>query len=405
MRRGLKGIVKGSCLSNHCIRYGLYPGKCSMKKTALCECIAKEKIIDNQASSVASSSLRNEMDKITVLTATSGRPDKLRRFLDGLISADGFQTIDVIILHNGHERETEKILRSFSAKYRNIIVLQSEHCNRGKARNILINEAKGEVLYFLDDDVVIKPDAFCVLRDYLKRYPHIGIMGGINRTPRDSSYFQRAQGYAFGSFFGTLWVSLRYFGLEKATLTDERFLILCNLAMRRAVFMENGTRFPEHIICAEENVVLQELSSRGIKALHIPELIVFHERRKNLYAFCQQVFTYGRGRCQAIKYLRKINNICYLIPSTFLLYLCSLLIVRQPIYRIPLYVYLLLCIVSSFYLMIKTKNVISSLITIILFPATHIAYGFGFLFEIFSGGLTLSLFSYFQRRHIEEDRE
>ena len=51
---------------------------------------------------------------------------------------------------------------------------------------------------------------------------------------------------------------------------------------------------------------------RGYHAMYIPELIVYHERRKTYVAFCKQIYTYGRGRCQIIKYVS--NAIQTFIP-------------------------------------------------------------------------------------------
>ena len=83
---------------------------------------------------------------------------------------------------------------------------------------------------------------------------------------------------ALGSFFGSLWVSQRYRKFGRDRRVDESALILCNLAARRGIFAKENMYFSGNLISAEENLLLARLSRLGYKAMHIPELEVFHER-------------------------------------------------------------------------------------------------------------------------------
>ncbi|MFH1076676.1 MAG: glycosyltransferase, partial [Pseudomonadota bacterium] len=264
--------------------------------------------------------------------------------------------ITVLVLLNGESPSTERILTRYHAQYENIEFLKSEKARKGAARNILLRHVRTELVYFLDDDVTVSGDTCSVMLESMEKYPQADIIGGPNLTPPASELFQVAQGAALGSFFGTLWMSRRYTRCGKPVVADERMLILCNLAFRRRVFEKSNICFNNSIICAEENLLLQELMCAGYKAMYVPGLIVYHERRKNYSEFCRQIFTYGRGRCQAVKCHFRMDNLLYCIPAMFLAYLGALLVWYWPGYLLPGYAYLTVCLFNAVKKAIETKH-------------------------------------------------
>jgi len=151
-------------------------------------------------------------------------------------------------------------------------------------------------LLFLDDDVVAHPDLLCRLVELGDVWPDAMVFGGPNETPPASSRFQMVQGAVLASIIGSGPVRRRY-GRHPAGAADQRFFTLCNLAVRREVMLP----FPPDLVCAEENVVLSELSRRGFAMRYDPGLLVFHERRPSVPTFLAQVFGYGRGRGQLLR--------------------------------------------------------------------------------------------------------
>ncbi|MFH2144435.1 MAG: glycosyltransferase, partial [Candidatus Omnitrophota bacterium] len=300
-----------------------------------------------------------------------------------------------IFLINGENLITESLLEQYSQKHNNIRFIKSDKQSRGAARNTLIKYACGEVVYFLDDDVLVAKDSFSVLRRNMEKHKDVDIMGGPNLTPPGSGCFQIAQGAVLGSFFGTLWMSKRYNSFGKSIFADERALILCNLAFRRRVFEKNKLFFNGSIVCAEENLLLQQLMDAGCKAMHIPELIVYHERRNTYDAFCRQIFIYGKGRAQAIFCRPQVTNMIYVIPSLFVVYLLLLCWPPFAITKMPLYGYGIFTVFAAITLIFKAGfNVF--LFGLILFPTIHIAYGMGFINEIFKKAIQ-SFATFFMR--------
>ncbi|MGH9026751.1 MAG: glycosyltransferase, partial [Acidimicrobiia bacterium] len=165
----------------------------------------------------------------------------------------------------------------------------------GAARNELLPRARGEVLFFLDDDIVAPPFLLRRLVELMKQHPEVGVFGGPNVTPPGSSRFQVVQGAVLASPMGAGPVRRRY-GDHPFGQADERSFILCNLAVRREAMVP----FDTDLVCAEENAVLLELKRRNLGMLYDPYLAVYHERRDTPRGFAQQMFKYGRGRGQVM---------------------------------------------------------------------------------------------------------
>ncbi|MBL7196949.1 MAG: glycosyltransferase [Candidatus Omnitrophica bacterium] len=341
------------------------------------------------------------MEKISVITVTSNRKKSLHRYIKSVICADEFTNLELIFLINGQDPAAESLLKEYSQKYNNIRFVKAGRQNRGKARNTLVGYARGEIMYFLDDDVIVAKNTFSVMLESMKRYPDVDIIGGPNLTPPGSSLFQVAQGVVLGNFFGTLWMSKRYESSGKSVLANERSLILSNLAFRREVFEKSNIFFSESIVCAEENLLLQKLMDVGYKAMYVPELIVYHERRKEYSGFCRQIFTYGRGRAQAIFQRPVGGNIVYFTPALFVVYLTMLCWRSFAITGIPLYVYSMFTIIAAGVIAFKNGPGMFWF-GVVLFPTVHLAYGTGFVVEVFKRAMR-GLWIFFVRREKQDN--
>jgi len=324
------------------------------------------------------------MPKITIATVTSNRDALLKRYLESLVDADCFQEVENLILLNGEDKKSEEILVKFCQNYKNISFIKCLKNGRGETRNTLIHNIKGEYLYFLDDDVLVDKKTISILLNTIHSYPDVDIFGGPNLTKADASCFQVAQGYALSSFFGTLLMSKRYKKSGKEKFTNDHSLILCNLAFRSNIFKESNILFNPGMVCAEENLLLNRLIQRGYKAMHVPELVVYHERRRDYPAFFWQIFNYGKGRSQAIKHFPSLKNFIYFIPGIFLLYLISLIFIHGSHYLFLLVVYLFLCFIFSLAILVKSRQIGVFFLVPFLFSTIHIAYALGIFYELFN---------------------
>jgi len=261
-------------------------------------------------------------------------------------------------------------------------VLIAEGCSPSRQRNAAANEARGEILYFLDDDSHIATDCLTVCTQIMEDQA-VAVVGGPSLTPTGDSLLQQLIGSALSSLLGAGSVRNRYRACGVTRCTTEKELILCNLAIRRTVFIDSGG-FNERLYPNEENELLDRIVSRGMKLVHAPEMAVQRSQRRTLRLFIRQMFAYGRGRAQQTL-IAGPGTIIGFAPLLFILYLALLPLV--PCTRLtlgPLFAYLFLVLGFSAAAVI-TSGSLSRLLLVPLYPLMHISNGWGFLCGLLGG--------------------
>lgn len=265
-------------------------------------------------------------------------------------------------------------------------IVETEARRPGAARNLGVREARAPIVLFLDDDIECFQDLGASVLEIF-RDPEVKAAGGANLTPPGSGILERASGILMQTYFGAASMRERYrAGTERNA--GEHALILCNLAVRRDVFEEQGG-FALHLLSNEENLLLQRLEAMGAKLVHSPRLAVYHRRRDSWAGTWEQAAKYGGGRAQNLLILPASFRFLYLIPALFLLYLafCPFLFLKWGLGALtPLALYVGLALGYAFIDLFRAKDP-ACLLLPILFPFIHCAYGFGFLRACLTWGL------------------
>jgi GT2 family glycosyltransferase len=324
------------------------------------------------------------MKDISILILENNRADKLRRLLESIIRFSKPESVEILVLINGEDAGSESLLKELMFLHGNIRYFQFLNLNRGAARNFLINLADGEILYFLDDDVMVNNDVFTMIKEKFRENGDISIVGGPNLNMPGSSLFQQCQGFALASFFGSLWISQRYKKTGRDRYVDETGLILCNLAVRKNIFDQEYMRFPGNFISAEENILLARFARLGYKAMYIPQLEVFHERRATYREFFYQIFAYGRGRAQIFKTFPSYINPVHFLPIVLLFCFISAPFIKSQAYLNALMLYPALDLFFSLMIAFKKNDFRIFFVLLFIFPTIHLAYALAFLMEILS---------------------
>jgi glycosyltransferase involved in cell wall biosynthesis len=251
----------------------------------------------------------------------------------------------------------------------------------GAARNVLLHEAQGEWLVFLDDDVVVERHLLRRVDELARAHPDADVLGGPNLTPSGSTRFQIVQGAVLASMVAAGPVRRRY-GFHPSGAVDERFFTLCNLAVRREVMLP----FPPELVCAEENAVLAELATRGSEMRYDPALAVFHERRDTFAGFARQMRKYGRGRGQLIRRNWRTARVAHFIPSALVAYAVALplLVTATPAFALGLAAYLLAVAISSTAIAttLRERRLRSWPLAFALTVTLHVCYGWGVIWGL-----------------------
>ena len=260
----------------------------------------------------------------------------------------------------------------------------SDHCellvvegtNPSCQRNQAVQQATGDIIYFLDDDALVAPDALQRFEQHFGD-PQVVVVGGPSCTPTTDSVLQRGIGAVLGSLPGAGGVRNRYRAVGAVRQTTERELILCNLAIRRGAFLAAGG-LDERLYPNEENELLDRLKKGGGTLLHDPAIAVERSQRTSIPAFIRQMYRYGRGRAEQTR-IAGFSGLMPFVPLVFLLYLLTLPFMPGLLWWGPLMLYLMVVTVCTAHIAVDKRSIWFVLLLPVLFPLLHISNGAGLL--------------------------
>ena len=246
-------------------------------------------------------------------------------------------------------------------------------------RNRGAEAAGGDILYFLDDDSLVEPDALQRL-ERLFADSQVAVVGGPSLTPLTDSPFQRSVGWGLASLFGGGGIRNRYRRSGVVRKSNDSELILCNLAFRREQYLAAGG-LNEKLYPNEENELMDRLLASGARLLHDPDLFVTRSQRPTLKAYVRQMLTYGRGRAEQTLLTRKIGFKA-LLPALFTLYVLSLPLSPGVWYLLPLFFYLA-AIAANMTAAAAVIGISPALRLPLVYFLLHFCYGTGFIVGLF----------------------
>jgi hypothetical protein len=189
-------------------------------------------------------------------------------------------------------------------------------------RNVALRAARGEWIYFLDDDSLV--DA-ANLRRALRFLadPGVAMIGGPNLCPPDAPAREQVFAVVLASWLAFGPSRARYAPVGSVRDSGEKELILCNLIARRAPLLELGG-FNEALYPNEENALMDELQKQGRRLVYDPGLVVQRRPRRTLPAFLKMLVNYGRGRAEQFRLHPTPGSALNFVPPLFCLYLAAL---------------------------------------------------------------------------------
>ena len=277
--------------------------------------------------------------------------------------------VEVVVVLNG----LDVAAREFLESNEDIIKLYIDQpLGRGEARNKALDLAKGKIIYFIDDDVILPKGTIQSLYDKFESYPNVSIIGGPNLGFPNENEFQKCCSLVLASRFGVGPFVLRYKQGLRDKITNDNDLILCNLAIKKFVF--NNILFCKDVAANEENIFMQEAMAMGHQLLYSPEVFVYHYRGDNLLTFIKKCMNYGHGRADNL-FINPKSSRFYLLCLLLLIFyiIFSLMFFRKFLWMTIVF-YMLFNFSVSLAKALKYLKILSLPLMSVLFASIHFSY-------------------------------
>jgi glycosyltransferase involved in cell wall biosynthesis len=216
--------------------------------------------------------------RITAAIPTCNRLPYLRRALQSLVdqnlAADSFE---ILIVDNASTDGTGAYVQAEADRTPNVSYLFAPEPGLSKAKNMAVQNARGEFIAFLDDDAIASPDWLNRILDaFSTGSPRPVLLGGKTEPIWEVERPRWLSDEALGAFAIIDWMS------EPGYLTDGQYLVGANVAYRTEVLRSvNG--FPEHLgrvgtslRSGEETYVQGVLEEKGHFPYYDPAVVVQH---------------------------------------------------------------------------------------------------------------------------------
>ncbi|MCM8804330.1 MAG: glycosyltransferase [Candidatus Omnitrophica bacterium] len=219
------------------------------------------------------------------------------------------------------------------------IIYQPYHSGPAKCRNIGVQLAKNDILFFTDSDCELAPETLEVV---YKNIQENDITAG-NTITKVKTFLGKTIAYLGFPGGGII-------GFDQVWKVDRlgftRSFSSCNVAMKKKIFYSIGpfdTTFP--VPGGEDTVFASHAIQAGYKIRYLPNQVVYHVERNSLKAFIQWQITRGRGNYHIKKRLGRVNPFFKLRLWSF-----KNSIFKSEIYFVP---FVLILIILSVFFQIK----------------------------------------------------
>ena len=242
---------------------------------------------------------------VSVIVPTYRRPDDLRRCVDSIL-ATGYPRLEVIVVDNAPDDPgTVALVAPRYAGDRRVLFLREAKPGASRARNLGVRAARGDIIAFTDDDIVVDRHWLAALTHALATNPDVHCVTGLVipaalDTPAQQ-WFERFGGFNRGYERRVFDIRQRRGDTLLYPYTAGGFGGLGNVAFRRAALRQpdafdvtlgpGGPAFG-----AEDQDAFVALLRSGGRLLYEPAALVHHRHREEYSELRWQAFTYGAGQ-------------------------------------------------------------------------------------------------------------
>ena len=237
---------------------------------------------------------------LTVAICTKDRPENLARCLDSLLKLRSLNSyFEVLIIDNApSDNRTKEIVASLS----DINYFCEPKAGLNFARNRALQEATGEILAYLDDDVIVDRQWLNGLKEAWRENPDAEAFTGLvmpyELETRAQILFEQRGGFRRG--FAKIRYGQTLSGNSLYPCGSGIFGAGCNMAFRREVLLKLGG-FDEALDTGAplpgggDLDIFYRIIRGGYPLIYEPQYLIYHQHRREMEKLRHQYRTWGLG--------------------------------------------------------------------------------------------------------------
>ncbi|MFC1738959.1 glycosyltransferase family 2 protein [Planctomycetota bacterium] len=229
--------------------------------------------------------------RMSVIIPAYNRADSLPEVLSKLLSQQKIlKDAQVIVVDDGSIDNTKQLVKEFIENSSvNIRYLYQQNTGAAAARNLGIKEAQGEIIFFLDSDIIPSEALISEHLKFHEKYPQYNFaLRGSTKTSAKQINSVRI-------------VEIGEIEKETQKGTNAEYIELCwadfysgNISLKRQFLLENGI-FDEEMRTREDIELGYRLGKRGLKLFYNNKAMGFHLHPVSLQQHLCYAEEYGKS--------------------------------------------------------------------------------------------------------------
>jgi len=253
---------------------------------------------------------------VSIIIPTYNRAGMLPLTLDSFLAQSyPNERYEIIVADNNSTDRTNDIIQTYCSRFGQMKTLFEGRQGVHYARNSAAKLAKGDILYYTDDDMVADKH---LLKEIVKVFdldPDIGSATGMIIGKFDVDPPKWVKKYLINGYLSLTDAQIK----DDLIVTSEDIVFSCHQAIRRDVFFSAGGFNPENVagtwIGDGETGLNMKIKNHGYKFAYTSKSIIYHMIPKERMTFKYLIKRIGnQGFCDAYTNYRKHRDRSKIIP-------------------------------------------------------------------------------------------
>lgn len=316
---------------------------------------------------------------VTVGIITKNEEEHIGETIKSILKSD-YPKYEILIVDGNSTDDTQDIIKGLQKTHKNMrLILEPwEKGSHGMARNLLIDNAKGEFIAFTDGDCLVEENwLFMLVKTIIeerKRNPKVVATGGIRYPVKTKKWRENLLNNVLGTYFGSG-------GSQGFVKTKKRYTD--SIPNYNSIYVKDvikKERYSE-IGIGEDYELNLRLNKRGYKIAFTDKAIIYHHQDNSILKFLRQIYRYGKAQPKIYRKIKRIRFFAIVSPLFIIGLLLGLIFsyfstIFFVIYLMGVGIYLLADLIYTLLILFRTKK-LYSLLSLLVYPLMHVSYGVG----------------------------